>query len=456
MRVYLMLPLAMLLSACSTPPSLQPPSPAMPQQWQVDVDAGVPAPAWLKTLNDPMLESLVQEAIEHNPGLAAARQSLVAAKLEWQITGADAYPEVSLQIGARREEGGARTDSLNFNLSWTPDLWGELDARTRQAAFNYAAAEADLEEQQEALVADITRNWFEIQEARLLLELYTRRRDILQQSLEIIESNYRQGLNEALDLYLARNNVHSEAAKLEEQRQTFAELQRSLEQTLGRYPAAELTSAGSLPLIETEVPAGMPADILRRRPDLQQAWLKLLASDAALAAAHRDRFPSLTLSAGEGGSSDALSDLLRSGNLAWSLGASLAQTLFDAGRKENTQAKALAARAEQEQLWLEAVYAALTEVENALSARQSLQSRYQLYLSAEENAVNAEKLSFEQYRHGLEDFTTVLEAERRSLDAQTNVINLRLQLLQNRIELYRALGGRFSADTTVKPEPHTS
>ncbi len=116
----------------------------------------------------------------------------------------------------------------------------------------------------------------------------------------------------------------------------------------------------------------------------------------------------------------------------------------------------MAARAEQEQLWLEAVYAALTEVENALSARQSLQRRYQLYLRAEENAVNAERLSFQQYRHGLEDLTTVLEAERRSVDAQTNVINLRLQLLQNRIELYRALGGRFSADTTVKPEPHTS
>lgn len=455
MRVYLMLPLVALLSACSTPPSLQPPAPDIQDSWQAEADIGSASPGWLNTLQDPALEGLVEEAMNNNPGLAAARQSLVSARQQWLATGADAYPQLSLELGARRQENTDRSDSLSLNLSWTPDIWGEMDARTQQAAFTYAAAEAALEEQREELVADVSRTWFEIQEARLLLELYTRRHDTLEQSLDIIETGYRQGLNEALDLYLARNNVNSEAARLEQQRQTLSELQRDLEQTLGRYPAAELSSSGSLPLLDAEVPAGMPADVLRRRPDLQQAWLRLLARDAALAAAHRDRFPSLTLSAAEGGSSDALSDLLRTGNLAWSLGASLTQTLFDAGRKEAVQAQALADRAEQEQLWLEAVYAALTEVENALSERRSLHNRYQLYLKAEQNALNAEALAFEQYRNGLESFTTVLEAQRRSLDAQTNVINLRLQLLHNRIELYRALGGRFSADTTAEPEPDT-
>ena len=456
MRVSLMLPIVLLLSACSAPPALQDTGPALPERWQAAAAEGELMPGWLDSLNDPALSDLVREALQRNPSLEAARQQLVAARQRVSITGADRYPALSLELGSRRQEGGVRTDSLELSLGWTPDLWGELDARTREALFELAAAEAEFEEQREALVADIGRNWFALQEAQLLLELYTRRQDNLQQNLEIIESGYRQGLNEALDLYLARNNLHADAARVAQQRQTLSELQRELEQALGRYPAAALSSSSALVLIDTQVPAGLPADILRRRPDLQQQWLSLLATDAALAAAHRDRFPSLSLSAAYGGSSDALSDLLSSGNLAWSLGASLAQSLFDAGRKEAVQAQALAVRRQQEQRWLDAVYSALAEAENALSARSSLQQRYALYLQAEQNALHAEQLAFEQYRNGLESYTTVLEAQRRSLDAQTSVISLRRLLLENRIELHRALGGRFGVAMTAESESNAS
>lgn len=445
MRVYLMLPVILLLGACSAPPVLQTSEPDLPEHWHAQVLEAEPVPGWLDTLNDPVLADLVRESLQHNPSLKAARQQLEVARQRVSITGADPYPALSLELGSRRQEGELRTDSLSFNLNWTPDLWGELAARTREALFDQAAAEAEFEEQREALVAELGRNWFALQEAQLLLDLYTRRQDNLQQNLEIIESGYRQGLNEALDLYLARNSLHEDAARVAQQRQILSELQRELERMLGRYPAAVLAGMPELALIETEVPAGLPADILRRRPDLQQQWLSLLATDAALAAAHRDRFPGLSLSADYGGSSDALKDLLSSGNLAWSLGASMVQTLFDAGRKEAVQAQALAERRQQEQHWLDAVYTALTEAENALSSRRSLQRRHALYLQAEQNALYAEELAFEQYRNGLESYTTVLEAQRRSLDAQTSVISLRRQLLENRIELHRALGGRFQA-----------
>jgi outer membrane protein TolC len=141
------------------------------------------------------------------------------------------------------------------------------------------------------------------------------------------------------------------------------------------------------------------------------------------------------------------------GNLSWSIGARLTQTLFDAGRKASLQDQALARRQELEQRWLEAVYAALAEVENALSLRQSLLERHAQYLEAQRNAVHAENLAFEQYQKGLTSYTTVLEAQRRSFDAQTSVLGLRRQLLQNRIELYRALGGTFQTDLpTTEPE----
>lgn len=446
MRAYLLLPLLVLLSACSGPPELQPPSPEVPVDWQSPSDSAAVAPSWLASLQDPALNELVDEALRANPALAAVRQQLRAAEQRVRITGADRYPQLSLELGSRRQEDSNRSDSLELSLGWTLDLWGKLSALQQEAQLNRAAAEAAYVEQREALVAQVAKGWFALQEARLLLQLYTQRRDNLQQSLEIIESGYRQGLNEALDLYLARNNLHAESARVEQQQQALGELQRELERQLGRYPAAMLTTDATLPLLETVIPAGQPAAILTRRPDLQQQWLTLLASDAALAAAHRDRFPAFSLNAGYGGSSDALSDLLSAGNLAWSLGASMIQSLFDAGRKAAVEEQALAQRREQEQRWLDALFSAFVEVENALSARQSLQARHGLYLQAEQNALHAETLAFEQYQNGLESYTTVLEAQRRSLDAQTSVINLRRLLLDNRIELYRALGGRFSTD----------
>ncbi len=451
MRAYLLLPLLGLLSACSAPPELQTPTPELPSSWQVATDAAELSPSWLAGLNDPALSELVDEAMRRNPSLAAQRQQWLAAQQRVRITGADRYPQLSLELSSRRQESSERTDSLELSLGWTLDIWGKLSADQKEAELNRAAAEAAFVERREALAASLAQNWFALQEARLLLELYTQRRDNLQQNLEIIESGYRQGLNEALDLYLARNNLHAEAALVEQQQQSLSELQRELERQLGRYPAALLTTDAALPLIDSVIPAGQPADILTRRPDLQQQWLELLASDAALASAHRDRFPSLGLNASYGGSSDALSDLLSSGNLAWSLGASLVQSLFDAGRKAAVEEQALALRREQEQRWLDALFTAFVEVENAFSARQSLQARHGLYLKAERNALNAETLAFEQYQSGLENYTTVLEAQRRALDAQTNVISLRRQLLDNRIELHRALGGRFQTSPTPPP-----
>jgi NodT family efflux transporter outer membrane factor (OMF) lipoprotein len=448
-RKLLLLPLLLALSACSSPPALQAPMPELPHDWHADTVPAVFAPSWLDELNDPALSALIEEALRQNPALAAARQQLLFAEYQVDITGAGRYPQLSLELGTRKQEDTERSDSLNFSLDWNVDLWGKLSADQRRAEMNRAAAAAAYEEQRQQLAASVALSWFALQEARMLLLLYTQRQSNLRENLEIIEFGYRQGLNEALDLYLARNNLHAEAAKVAQQQQILSELQRELEQLLGRYPAAQLAADAELPLIDTEIPAGQPADILTRRPDLQQRWLDLLAADAELAAAHRDRFPSLNLSAAFGGSSDALSDLLSLGSLSWSLGASLAQSLFDAGRKEALQAQALARRQELEQRWLEAVYAAFAEVENALSARQSLLQRHAQYLEAQYNAIHAESLAFEQYQKGLSSYTTVLEAQRRSLDAQTSVLGLRRQLLQNRVELYRALGGTFQADNVI-------
>jgi len=461
-RIRLILPLLLVLTGCASPPRLTPPQPELPAHWaSAEGDAVGPAASgiddWLVQLKDPRLQALASEALAANPGLQAARYNVSRSREAVKISRADRFPALTLDLASVRREDSDRVDSLDFNTSWELDLWGRLSARQRQAQLTLAAAEAGLRQQEQSLVVELCNQWFALQEAQLLLDLYRLRRDNLAQNLDVIESGYRQGLNEALDLYLARNNLHAESARVEQQAQQLAEIRRRLEVLLKRYPAAQLTAEAALPWLDAEVPAGLPSDLLTRRPDLQQRWLELLSADAALAAAYRDRFPRLSLtSTGLGGSSDALSDLLSLGNLSWSIGARLSQTLFDAGRREALQNQALAQRQELEQRWLEAVYGALEEVENALSARQRLRERHAQYLQAQRNAIHAETLAFEQYQKGLTPYTTVLEAQRRSFDAQTSVLGLRRQLLQNRVELYRALGGTFQTDpliTAAEQEP---
>ncbi|MDN2659502.1 efflux transporter outer membrane subunit [Neptunomonas sp. CHC150] len=457
--------IASLLVGCAAPQplSIQPDAIA-PEQWSsaqgMQLDAhdsakGLDAEAQMANffgLHTPQLLTLVQEALAHSHTLASAREKMLQSELAMRIAKADRFPTVGLTSGIDRVEDSGNTVSLSANASWSVDIWGELSASQKQAQLEYAAAVATFNQEQITLIADVYRQWFQLQEAQLLVDLYKERSQSLQSDLEVIESGYLNGLYEALDLYLARNDANAQVAALAEQEQVLKETQRSLEQLLGRYPDAAIGADEALPLIPMMSDVPLPASIIKQRPDLQANWLTLLATDQALAAAHRARFPSLTLTGSYGGSSDALSNLVSS-NLAWSVGASLAATIFDAGQREANQSIKASQRREQEQVYLDAVYTAFTEVENALTAESSLRKQYTLYIEAQDNAKQAESLSFERYQRGLEDYNTVLEAQRRSLDAQTNILSLRRALLQNRVDLMVALGGQLDPSLTVEYTP---
>jgi len=417
-----------------------------PSKWQSPHTGNAVNAHWLNDFADAELSAMAAQAMQTNRTLAQARYQLEQARQQAVIAGADQLPGVTLNGRASRSDSGSAILSnydLDLRLSWQLDIWGQLDDQAREAALNLAAQQASLADSELTLISDLASNWYRLQEAQMLLALYQQRRANLQENLELIQSRYQQGLSSALDIYLARNNVRSEDARVSAQQQTVLENRRQLEQLLASYPAGLIAAPVELPMIDQPLPAGLPAELIQRRPDIQASWLQLLASDAALAAAQKDRFPALTLTSNLGRSSSELSDLLSGGSLAWSLAASLAQTLFDGGRKEATQALRQAQRAQLEQQYLATVYTAFEQVENLLSNQQALQQQYGFYIEARTNADAAELLAFEQYQKGLATYTTVLEAQRRAFDARSSVISLRSQLLLNRIALHRALGGDF-------------
>ena len=330
--------------------------------------------------------------------------------------------------------------------TWSSARWDRLNKAQQAAQLEMEAQRASLESAERSLAAQTAGSFFDVMQAAQLLEVARRRFDIASQSHDIVASGYRQGLNNALDLYLARNEVEREEAGYAQQEQTYAESVADLQLALARYPDGRMQIEGELPVILDPLPAGIPSELLTRRPDVQEAWLNLLAADADLASAHKARFPSLSLVASSGITSLEFSDLLDVDNNFWNLAGGVTQPLFNAGRLRAFEDQAVARVELVEQQYLQLVYRAFADVENAISRASSLQRRYESFLDAETNSGAALELALEQYQRGLVTYTTVLVSQRQAFEAEATVVQLRNQLLQNRISLFLSLGGEFSTD----------
>jgi len=408
---------------------------------------------WLESFDDNQLVALIGEAVSSNYALEQERARLAQAEQLVVIVRADRFPELDVSLGGTRrgfdDAGGNRVTVNSFDagvdLLWQIDLWGKLSKTQQAAQLAFAAQQARLDGTARDLAIATASSVFRVMEARQLQQVAQRRLDNAIESHDIVASGYRQGLNDALDLYLARNQMERQQANLAEQQQLVVEAIADLQLALARYPDGKMLLEGELPIVTDPVPVGLPSELLTRRPDLQEAWLNLLSADAELAAAHKARFPSLSLVGGGGVASVEFADLLDGDGATWSMLGNLSQPLFDSGRLAAREEQALQRVRAAEQQYLGLVYSAFAEVENAISQSSSLAERYESFQEAEKNAHAALSLALEQYRRGLVAYTTVLESQRQAFDAEVTVVQLRNLLLQNRLSLYQALGGGFSA-----------
>ncbi|MEM6567350.1 MAG: efflux transporter outer membrane subunit [Planctomycetota bacterium] len=414
---------------------------------------------WL-SFEDPVLNDLVLEALQYNHDLVASAERMRASAARAMISRSARRPQVNARLDGTRQQqvfvglpvGGDGTIKNTFNqfnaavdLSWELDLWGKLAAGVEGFDAELQATYADLQAARLSIAAQVTIAWFALREATEQVALAEATVETFESSLQVVQDRYDAGLSGALDLRLSQANVAGSEADLVGAIQNRDFAARQIEILLGRFPSAELEAAGEFVALPPEVPAGLPVEILSRRPDIVAIERRVASAEAFAREDRLDRWPTLALTASGGRTSQLFEDLLNGDFTVWSLAGQIAAPLIDGGRRRAQIKESLAQLREARAAFAAAALRAFFEVENALDAEQRLQESIEFLERAAVLSREATELAQDQYREGLVSIELVLESQRRQLIAEASFLTARRNLFQNRVDLHVALGGSFDA-----------
>ncbi|MFK5922594.1 MAG: efflux transporter outer membrane subunit [Verrucomicrobiota bacterium] len=439
-----------------------------PSQWQ-GMPIKVPqksATAWIHDFNSPELSSLVTQAVDKNYQLLAASARVRSAGARVRISGADRYPQLSLGQNSSRSQRlrGAsfqKTTSNQFllsgDISWETDLWGRLSDLQQASRDQLAASSADYQASRLSLAADVIKTTLDLVEFRMQTELSRQTLKSLQTNLAILDAKLEAGdVNDrtALEISLSRSDVARAKGSIAQQQRDGDGAKRRLETLLGHYPAGKIAALRRFPTVKRSVPVGLPSELLLRRPDIVAAEHRVDAALKNLSASRKALLPSLRITAGGGTSTtQSFQDVFDPQALVWNIGYGLSQPLFEGGRLRGNIELSSAQRDELAAQYADTALNAFREVETALAAEAFFKQQESHLEDASKEALLAEELSLAQYERGLVDIITVLESQRRAFDSRSTLLTIKNQRLQNRVDLYLALGGDFDHSPDVQTSP---
>ena len=445
-----------LLTSCSLAPppaseELQErvlPTTPLPAQWTAGhPDAGSVESNWLATFGDPQLEELVAEAVFFNSDLrlAAARVEQAAALV--RVAGGKLYPAVSFLGRAGGKSGGddSGLEGAVLSASWELDLWGRVRYERRAAQDQFASTEADFTFARQSLAAVVAKSWFLATEALLQRELLNEMVGAGTALLDLSNERMRVGVGNELDVTTARLNLQTVRDNLRQVELAYQQSLRALELLLGRYPAAELGAPTQFVTMAETVPAGLPSELLERRPDVIAAQKRVAAAFSRVKEAQMARLPKFTLS---GSGSDLSSDLFvlqDRDNPVWSAGGSVLAPLFTGGALKGQVEVRTAEQKQAVAQYVQTALKAFADVENALSNEQALADREAILASAVADARRALELAETRYRVGSGDLRSVEQQQLAYRQARMSLLRVQSERRVQRVNLHLALGGDFAA-----------
>jgi len=449
-----------LTEACAVGPDYKAPQTVLPPEWHnkalIDVSLSQSKEAspalWWSSFDDSVLSSIMEKAIKTNKDIMGAEARLREARAKRDFAAGDRLPTVSAAASASRRRGSAETGigkttdfyNAGFDARWELDIFGARQRALEAAEASLQAGEEDLRDVMVTLTAEVGINYLEARSLQRRIAIASETLSALNQSYEIARWRKEAGLVTQLDEDQA-------IASYQQTKAQIPSLEAGLEQNLNRLAVLLGETPGSLHALmakKMELPSpargvavGIPADLLRRRPDIRRAERNLAAATAQVGVATAALYPSFSLTGSLGLEALSTGGLFTANARTWALALSPALTLFDAGKN---RANIDAAQARQEQALASyegALLTALADVEDALSAYVREKRRLEALLAAEAATLSAYKLASDQYSAGLADFLAVLVAQRTLLTMQDQRAVSEVAVLTDLVRLYKALGG---------------
>ncbi|MEO0576454.1 MAG: efflux transporter outer membrane subunit [Pseudomonadota bacterium] len=449
--LVLLLPLAGCAPFAVQPdlPSLTAPSlPEVPADWQVaqqtvgDVTVG-----WIDALSDPALSELVREAQRNNRDLQAAAAAVERALALARQARSALFPTLNAVADASQagpiDGGSTRAYSAGLQTQWEVDVWGRVRASRQAAGYSAASAEADYVFTQYSLAAAVAQTYFLMIEAGLQEQVSERNVAALRETDRIVRAQRELGAGSALDEALARSNVANAEAALIDAAGSRRLAARALEVLLGRYPGAAVSGNSVLPTLPVVPAAGVPSSLLERRPDIIAAELSIASAFSSVNAARAARLPTISLTGGVNAGGDSVSDALDLGDGTWQLAANLLGPLFDAGLRRAQVAEASASQKLAIATYAQTALNAFREVEDSLDQNAVLAERTALLAEAARQTQRAFDVAQLRYQEGETDLLDVLQIQANTFSADSALVTIQRQQLDEWINLHLALGGSW-------------
>jgi NodT family efflux transporter outer membrane factor (OMF) lipoprotein len=470
------------LSACSSVPPYQPPEVALASKYK---EGGDTAPAgnwksatpgdragrgpWWQVFHDPQLDALEAQLGLSNQNLAQAEARYRQALATLAGARATQLPSVGANAGVTRSQapGGRSAPLTNYNLgvagSWETDLWGKLRANVAANQSSLEASALDLDGLKLSVEAQLAQNWFALRTLDAQQALLARTIAEYQKSLKLTQNQYAAGTVARENVLLAQTQLKSTEAQAIDLRVQRAQLEHAMALLLGKAPAdfglpsmkTGMAEAGNgkivpstepaaptvLPTLLPTIPPGLPSTLLERRPDIAAAERRVASANAQIGVAKAAYFPDLSLSASSGFQSSSFANWLSVPGRVWSLGPSLAQSLFDGGARKAQNAQALAQYDASVAAYRQTVLQGFQEVEDNLAALHYLAEEAALQDEALQAARQSVSLTENQYRAGVVSYLSVIQVQTTALASERTALDIQNRRLQASVALIKALGG---------------
>lgn len=432
-----------------------PPSWSATRQARAGVDT-----QWVRRFGSSRLTALVNEALRQNHDMRIAAERVKRAGEAARVAGARTSPQAVFDVSGNKRKtqfvglpfagsNVATTYGVDLRVDWEPDIWGAARAGKSAALAEWQAGGQEYRAARASLAAQVTKAWFALAEANQQLALAREALAIRQKTETAVRERFERDLRgqggSASQLRLAQTDVASAKAELSGRRGNLETARRQVELLAGRYPAGKVSGSARLPGVPPAPPAGLPSELLLRRPDILAAERRYSASVKRIREAKLSLFPSFKLTGSSGTTTDSLGNILNSNFGVWSVGSTVTYPLLTGGRirseiriRKSNQREALATLHKT-------VLNAFGEVEQALANDRWLRRRENEMRGALSMARDAAKAAEDDYRDGNGDVLTLFSAQTRRIQLESQYVSLRRLRLANRVDLHLALGGGFRA-----------